>query len=101
MLHKLLSTQERIARLGLNEDQPRLCLHSRLGTENLVHFFFDCIKKMQVGLALIGCFKQVLQEAALLLDFGCCLQEEETESRDLGKGNYSKRRKIDLVVQLN
>ena len=49
LLHKLLSTQERIARLGLNEDQPRLCLHSRLETENLVHFFFDRIKKMQVG----------------------------------------------------
>jgi hypothetical protein len=37
LLHQLLPTQERIARLGLNEDQPRLCLHRRLETGDLVH----------------------------------------------------------------
>ena len=81
MLHNLLPTQERIARLGLIEDQPRLCLHCRLETENLVHSFFDCTKNIQVGLALLGCVQQVLPdlsaEAAVLLDFDCILPEEE------------------------
>ena len=81
LLHQLLPTQERIARLGLNEDQPRLCLHCRLETEDLVHSFFDCTKNMQVGLALLGCVQQILPdlsaEAAVLLDLGCVLPEEE------------------------
>ena len=45
LMHNLLPTQERIDRLGLNEDQPRLCLHCSLETENLVHSLFDCTKK--------------------------------------------------------
>ena len=81
LLHNLLPTQERIARLGLNEDHPRLCLHCRQESENLVHSFFDCTKNIQVGLALLGCVQQVLPdlstEAAVLMDFGCILPEEE------------------------
>ena len=81
LLHNLLPTQERIARLGLNEDQPRLCLQCRQEPENLVHSFFDCTKNIQVGLALLGCAQQVLPdlstEAAVLMDFGYILPEEE------------------------
>ena len=81
MLHNLLPTQERIARLGLNHDQPRLCLLCRLESEDLVHSFFDCSKNMLVGLALLGCVQQILPDlspqAAVLLDFGCILPVEE------------------------
>ena len=82
ILHNLLPTQERITRLGMNEDQPGLCLHCRIETEDLVHCFFDCTKNMQVGLALLGCIQQILPEisteAAVLLDFGCILPHEES-----------------------
>ena len=81
MIHKLLPTQERIARLGLNEGQPGLCLLCRVEAEGLVHAFFDCTKNMQVGLALLGCVQQLVPdlstEAAILVDFGCVLPEEE------------------------
>ena len=81
ILHKLLPTQERIARLGLNDDHPGLCLQCRLEVEDLVHSFFDCTKNMGVGLALLGCVQQILpdlsSEAAVLLDFECTLPEEE------------------------
>ena len=81
MLHELFPTQERLARLNLNEDNPGLCLHCRLETEDQVHALFDCIKNMGVGLALLGCAQQVLPdmsaEAAVLLDFQRCLPEEE------------------------
>jgi hypothetical protein len=62
LLHNLLPTQERIARLGLNEDQPGLCLHCRQETENLVYSFFDCSRNIQVGMALLGCVQQVLPD---------------------------------------
>ena len=81
-LHNLLPTQERIARLGLHDDQPGLCLHCRIDTEDLVHCFFACNKNMLVGLALMGCIQQILPdistEAAVLLDFGCILPHEES-----------------------
>ena len=75
ILHKLLPTQERIARLGLNDDHPGLCLHCRLDVEDLVHSFFDCTKNMGVGLVLLGGVQQILpdlsSEDAVFLDFGC------------------------------
>ena len=82
ILHNLLPTQERIARLGLNDDHPGLCLHCRVDVEDLVHSFFVCTKNMGVGLALLGCVQQILpdlsSEDAVLLDLGCSLPEEET-----------------------
>ena len=81
MIHELLPTQERIARLGLHEGQPGLCLLCRVEAEGLVHAFFDCTKNMQVGLALLGCVQQLVPDlstdAAVLVDFGCVLPEEE------------------------
>ena len=81
MLHGLLPTQERIARVGLHEGQPGLCLLCRLDTEDLVHSFFDCNKNMLVGLALLGCVQQLVPdlspEAAVKVDFGCLLQEDQ------------------------
>ena len=81
MLHGLLPTQERIARVGLHEGQPGLCLLCRLDTEDLVHTFFDCNKNMLVGLALLGCVQQLVPdlspEAAVRVDFGCLLQEDQ------------------------
>ena len=81
ILHELLSTQERIARLGLNEDHPGLCLLCRLETEDLVHSFFDCTRNLGVGLALLGCLQQLLtdlsSEAAVLIDFECGLPQDE------------------------
>ena len=81
MIHCLLHTQERVARIGLNEGNPGLCLHCRLDIETVPHSLIDCPRNMQVGLALLGCVQQVLPdlsaEAAVLLDFGCVLPEEE------------------------
>ena len=80
MIHCLLPTQERVARIGLNEGNPGLCLHCRLDIETVPHSLIDCPRNMQVGLALLGCVQQVLPdlsaEAAVLLDFGCVLPEE-------------------------
>ena len=82
ILHNLLPTQERIGRLGLNDDHPGLCLLCRLEVEDLVHSFFDCTRNMGVGLALLGCVQQILpdlsSENAVLLDFSCRLEEEQT-----------------------
>ena len=81
MIHQLLPTQERIARIGLHEGQPGLCLLCRLEAEDLVHSFFDCTKNIQVGLALLGCVQQVVPglsaEAAVLLDLGSALPQDE------------------------
>ena len=81
LLHELLPTQERLARLGLNEDTPRLCLHCRLEAEDQAHCLFECTKNMGVGLALLGCVQQLLPdlsvESAVLLDFRCSLPDDE------------------------
>ena len=82
MVHRLLPTQDRVARVGLAEDQAGICLHCRLDVEDLTHCFFDCTKNMQVGLALLGCVQQLVPglspEAAVRLEFGLSLSEEET-----------------------
>ena len=81
ILHDILSTQERIARLGLNQEHPGLCLLCRMETEDLVHTFLYCTRNMGVGLALLGCVQQTIpelsSEAAVLLDFRCSLSEDE------------------------
>ena len=81
MVHRLLPTRDRIARLGLDEGQAGICLHCRLEVENLSHCFFDCTKNMLVGLALLGCVQQLIPglsaEAAVRLDWGLVLPDEE------------------------
>ena len=42
MVHRLLPTRQRVARLGLDDGQAGLCLHCRGEVENLIHCFFDC-----------------------------------------------------------
>ena len=80
MLHRLLPTQERIARLGTAGEERGLCLHFRLEVEGLPQFF-DCTRNMVPGLALLGCVQQLVPgltpEAAVRLDFGTILSEEE------------------------
>ena len=81
LLHNLLPTQERIARAGLHEGDPGLCLQCRSEREDQLHAFFECRKNLLVGLALLGCVQQFLPdltpEAAVLLDLGISLGEEE------------------------
>ena len=81
MVHRLLPTRDRLARLGLDEGQAGLCRHCNLEVENLSHCFFDCTKNMIVGLALLGCVQQLIPglsaEAAVQLDLGVVLPDEE------------------------
>ena len=81
MLHSLLPTRDRVARLGLDEGQAGLCLHCRLDVEDLTHCFFDCSRNMVVGLALLGCVQQIIPDlsadAAVRLDFRLRLTDEE------------------------
>ena len=74
MVHRLLPTRQRVARQGLDEGQAGLCLHCRVEVEDLTHCFFDCPKKMGVGLALLGCVQQLCPglsaDAAVRLDLG-------------------------------
>ena len=81
MVHRLLTTRDRIARLGLDEGQAGLCLHCRLEVEDITHCFFDCPRNMMVGLALLGCVQQLIPglsaEAAVRLDFGLVLPEDD------------------------
>ena len=59
MLHRLLPTRDRVARLGLDDGQAGLCLHCRMEVEDLTHCFFDCSRNMVVSLALLGCMQQI------------------------------------------
>ena len=81
MTHRLLPSQDRVARLRLAEDQAGLCLLCRLEVETLSHCFFECPMNMQVGLALLGCVQRLVPdlspEAAVRLDFGISLSEED------------------------
>ena len=81
MLHSLLPTRDRVARLGLVEGQAGLCLHCRIDVEDLTHCFFDCSRNMVVGLALLGCVQQIIPDlsadAAVRLDFRLRLTDEE------------------------
>ena len=81
MLHSLLPTRDRVARLGLDEGQAGLCLHCRMDVEDLTHCFFDCSRNMVVGLALLGCVQQIIPDlsadAAVRLDFRLRLTDEE------------------------
>ena len=81
MLHRLLPTRQRVARLGLDEGQAGLCLQCRGEVEDLTHCFFDCPQNMVVGLALLGCVQQLCPglsaDAAVRLDLGVRLSDEE------------------------
>ena len=81
VLHDLLPTQERISRIGVAGDAQELCLLCRLDKEDLSHCFFHCPRNLGVGLRLLGCVQQILPglsgEAALRLDFGLALSDDE------------------------
>ena len=81
MLHSLIPTRDRVARLGLDEGQAGLCLHCRMDVEDLTHGFFDCSRNMVVGLALLGCVQQIIPDlsadVAVRLDFRLRLTDEE------------------------
>ena len=82
MVHRLLPTRQRVARLGLDDGQAGLCLHCRGEVEDLTHCFFDCPRNMVVGLGLLGCVQQLCPglsaDAAVLLDLGASLSETES-----------------------
>ena len=61
LVHGLLPTQDRVARIGLAENPlPVVCLMCRISNENLLHCFFECPKSMVVGLTLLGYVKHVI-----------------------------------------
>ena len=74
LLHGLLPTQDRVARIGMADDEVLgLCLLCRTEVEDLAHCFFECPKNIEAGLALLGYAQHVVPnlspENALLLDF--------------------------------
>ena len=82
LVHGLLPTQDRIARIGMAVDGQAVCLLCRTSSENLLHCFFECPHNMVVGLTLLGYVQHVVPnlspEAALLLDFQQSLTSEES-----------------------
>ena len=81
IMHDLLPTQERAARLGVGEPNHGQCLLCRLDTEDLVHGLLDCPYNMGAGQALLGVVQQILpdldNERAVRLDFRRILQSDE------------------------
>ena len=81
MVHRLLPTRQRVARLGLDDGQAGLCLQCRGGVEDLTHCFFDCPKNMLVGLALLGCVQQLCPglsaDAAVRLELGMTSADDD------------------------
>ena len=82
LLHRLLPTQDRVQRLGVAVDgQPGLCQLCHLETEDALHALVHCPQSAVASLALLGHAQNVLPnlspEAALRLDFGAKLEEEE------------------------
>ena len=81
MLHRLLPTCDRVAKLGLVDGQAGLCLQCRMEVEDLTHRFFECNRNMLIGLALLGCVQQIipglLAGAAGRLKFGLGLTDED------------------------
>ena len=82
LVHGLLPTQDRIARIGMADNGHGICLLCRHSSENLLHCFFECPHNMIVGLTLLGYAQHVVPnlspEAALLLDFQQSLTQEES-----------------------
>ena len=80
VVHGLLPTQDRIARMA--DNGHGICLLCRHSSENLLHCFFECPHNMIVGLTLLGYAQHVVPnlspEAALLLDFQQSLTSEES-----------------------
>ena len=75
VIHCLLPTQARVARLGAAEGQrPGQCLLCRVEVEDLPHAFFSCQHNILAGLALIGWVQglspDLFQEGALHLQLG-------------------------------
>ena len=67
LLHGLLTTQDRVARLGLTNGDPiGTCLLCRLDCEDLLHCFFGCTKSMVTGLTLLGWVQ------CLVPNLSCC-----------------------------
>ena len=84
LVHGLLPTQDRVARLGLaNGDLVGTCLHCRLDPEDLLHCFFGCTKSMVTSLSLLGWIQHLVPhlspEAALCLE----LRQELSEMEEL------------------
>ena len=84
LLHGLLPTQDRIARLGASEGHvPGMCLHCHTDVEDPIHAFFSCPHSMVAGLALLGWVQglahDVSPEEAILLQ----LDENITEIEEL------------------
>ena len=75
LLHHLLPTQDRVARLGGGQtDPPGRCNHCQADVEDQLHAFFACQKSLVPGLALLGYVQQVIPnlnpEDALRLELG-------------------------------
>ena len=75
LLHHLLPTQDRVARLGGSQaDPPGRCTHCQADVEDQLHAFFSCQKSMVAGLALLGYVQQATPnlnpEEALRLELG-------------------------------
>ena len=82
LLHRLLPTQDRVARLGAAEGQtPGLCKLCKMDTEDILHSFFTCSHSRVAGLGMLGWLQDLcpnLQpEDALQLRLGAELPAED------------------------
>ena len=82
LLHCLLPSQDRVARIGVSDGQvPGLCLICQLETEDLVHAFFTCSQSRVVGLCLLGWVQglcpDLSPEGAVQLQLGGGLDGDE------------------------
>ena len=75
LLHHLLPTQDRVARLGGGQtDPPGRCNHCQADVEDQLHAFFSCLKSLVPGLALLRHMQHAIPnlnpEDALRLELG-------------------------------
>ena len=82
LLHCLLPTQVRVARLGAAANPtPGLCLHCQLEEEDATHAFFSCPHSNIAGLALLGWVQGAVPdlspERAVQLQLGDDLPQED------------------------
>ena len=82
LIHCLLPTQDRVARLGAAEgQQPGMCLFCNLEIEDALHAFFSCPHSNVAGLALLGWVQGLVPdlspEDALHLQLGGDMAHEE------------------------
>ena len=80
LLHCLLPTQDRVARLGASQDHG-LCLLCNADIEDSLHAFFTCQHSQVPGLALLGYLQTTVPdltpEKALKLDVGTSLEDDQ------------------------